>query len=88
MWIIVYQSNSKLEILTSARICRVVFRSLSVTVCGCLLTVSKSIVTPKGMAISSVRAYRRPIDPLESSTLCEMSRSVNAVANVEEYCQN
>ena len=67
---------------TSARICRVVFLSRNVTVCGVLFTVSKSIVIPKGIAISSVRAYRLPIDPLESSTLCVISNSVSADAKL------
>ena len=54
-------THRKLEIkslvfLTSARICRVEFLSLRVALCGSLLTVSKSTVIPKGMAISSVRA--------------------------------
>ncbi|WAQ94007.1 UNG-like protein [Mya arenaria] len=53
-------------------ICFIVSRSLSVAVCGSF-SVSKSTVMPYGMAIASVRAYRRPIDPLELSTLCEMS---------------
>ena len=42
--------------ITSARICRVVFLSLSVALCGSLFTVSKSTVMPKGIATSSVRA--------------------------------
>ena len=41
--------------------------SRNVTVFG-YFKLSKSIVIPKGTAISSVRAYRRPIDPEESST--------------------
>lgn len=42
--------------LTLARIWRVEFLSLRVALWGSLLTVSKSTVIPKGMAISSVRA--------------------------------
>ena len=42
-------------------------RSLKVTVLG-ILMVSKSTVIPKGTDISSVLAYRRPMDPEESST--------------------
>ena len=42
-------------------------RSLKVTVQG-ILMVSKSTVIPKGTDISSVLAYRRPMDPEESST--------------------
>ena len=73
----------KIEIKhTSVLICRVVFLSRKVTVCGVLFTVSKSMVIPKGIAISSVRAYRRPIDPLESSTLCVISNSVSADADL------
>ena len=68
---------------TSALICRVVFLSLSVAVWGSLLTVSKSTVIPKGMAISSVLAYLRPIEPLESSTLWEMSSAVKDSATTE-----
>lgn len=45
--------------------------SLKVTECGSL-SVSKSIVIPYGMAISSVLAYRLPIEPELSSTLCEI----------------
>ena len=46
--------------------------SRSVALCG-IFSVSKSIVIPNGMAISSVRAYLRPILPEESSTLCDTS---------------
>lgn len=41
---------------------------------------SKSIVTPYGIAISSVLAYLLPIDPELSSTLCETSTLVNSDA--------
>ena len=57
---------------TFARIWRVLFLSRRVAVS--VLRVSKSIVTPKGMPISSVRAYRRPMEPLLSSTRCEIPR--------------
>ena len=52
--------------------------------CGSLLTVSKSTVIPKGIPISSVLAYRRPIEPLELSTLCEMSSVLNESASKAE----
>lgn len=45
--------------------------SLNVALAGSFLTVSKSMVIPKGIAISSVLAYLRPILPEESSTLCD-----------------
>ena len=38
---------------------------------------SKSIVMPYGIAIWSVRAYLRPIDPVLLSTRWETSRFVN-----------
>ena len=47
---------------------------------------SKSIVIPNGMAIWSVRAYRRPIEPLLASTLCDTSCCVSATAG-RERCQ-
>lgn len=54
-------------------------RSRSVALCGSF-RVSKSMVTPNGMEISSVRAYRRPMEPLESSTLCDTSTCVRSRA--------
>lgn len=66
--------------LTGTLICFIEFLSRNVTLQGSLWTESKSIVTPNGMPISSVLAYRRPIDPLESSTLWLMSSSFKAVA--------
>lgn len=53
--------------------------SLSVALCG-IFKVSKSIVMPNGIAISSVRAYLRPMLPEESSTLCETSAFVRSCA--------
>jgi hypothetical protein len=67
-------SNSfeqKINKLTGKRIWRVVSLSRKVTVE--VFTVSKSMVIPNGIAISSVRAYLLPIDPLESSTFTETS---------------
>ncbi|MPC44929.1 hypothetical protein E2C01_038611 [Portunus trituberculatus] len=67
-------------ILTGMRTCCVESLSLTVTVCGTLFTVSKSTVIPKGIPISSVRAYRRPMDPVESSIFTDKFISVNASA--------
>ncbi len=53
---------------TSTLICCIESLSLKVTVCGSLIE-SKSIVIANGTEISSVRAYRRPIEPELSSTL-------------------
>ena len=47
--------------------------SRRVTVLG-TFRLSKSIVIPKGAEISSVRAYLRPMDPEESSTLNEINK--------------
>lgn len=66
--------------LTGMRTCSVLSLSRNVTVFGVLLQVSKSMVTPKGMAISSVRAYLRPMDPVESSILDEIFSSVRSFA--------
>ena len=49
------------------------------TVCGAF-SVSKSTVTPNGMAISSVRAYRLPMLPLALSTLHETAAAVSSRA--------
>lgn len=65
--------------LTFIRTCPMLSRSLRVALCG-VFSVSKSIVIPNGIAISSVRAYRRPILPDESSTLCETSTLVRSWA--------
>lgn len=64
---------------TGIRTCCMESRSRSVTLLGSF-NVSKSMVIPYGIAISSVRAYRRPMDPLELSTLCDTSFWVNVAA--------
>ena len=73
---------------TGILICFIEFRSRRVTVEGCLFTVSKSIVTPNGMPISSVRAYLRPIEPAESSTLWLMSYLLRPLAESEKTLAN
>lgn len=64
----------------------IVSRSRTVTVWGSS-KLSKSIVMPYGMAISSARAYRRPIVPFDSSTLWKTPCSVNAAATVKSHAQ-
>lgn len=56
--------------------------SLNVTLYG-TFNVSKSIVIPYGIAISSVRAYRLPMEPELSSILCDTSTFVKAVAKIK-----
>lgn len=63
------------NVYTFIRTCPMLSLSLSVALCG-VFKVSKSIVIPNGIAISSVRAYLRPMLPEESSTLCETSALV------------
>lgn len=59
-------------------------RSRSVAEAGDLFKVSKSIVIPYGIAIWSVRAYRRPMDPLLSSTRCETAYLVSSEAIIKK----
>ena len=54
--------------------------SLSLRVAVLLWRESKSTVTPKGIPISSVRAYRRPMEPPLSSILWEMPRDLRPLA--------
>ena len=68
------------QILTFILTCSIESLSRMVTVWGFLLTVSKSIVTPKGMQISSVLEYLFPILPDDSSILTDKFKSVKASA--------
>lgn len=61
------------------RSCSFESRSRNVTVLG-TLSESKSIVIPNGMPISSLRTYRRPIEPLISSILWEIFSSMSSLA--------
>ena len=65
--------------LTGALICFMLSLSLSVAVWGSFKE-SKSTVIPNGIAIWSVLAYRRPIEPPELSTRWVMSYFVRSFA--------